>query len=243
MKLETPPFPALSCWRCLPELLRGKPAFLREWIEGSGGFRWRMCLAVIVAGAGLFGAAVGWWRSEAQAVITAIKLPCILLLTALGNAVLNGLLAPLLGLNLNFRQSALAVLLSFTLAAMILGSLAPLVAFLAWNLPTVGSAPGSLRVAHGVVLLMTVLTVAFAGGVSNLRLFQLLQSASANRAVARRILLAWLSTNLLLGTQLTWIARPFFGDPRLPVQWLRTDAFAGNFFEATATAARRVFTP
>jgi len=148
-----------------------------------------------------------------------------------------------LGLNLNFRQSALAVLLSFTLAAMILGSLAPLVAFLAWNLPTAGSAPGSLRVAHGVVLLMTVVTVAFAGGVSNLRLFQLLQSASASRAVARRILLAWLSTNLLLGTQLTWIARPFFGDPRLPVQWLRTDAFAGNFFEATATAARRVFTP
>lgn len=143
-----------------------------------------------LAGAGLFGAAVGCWRSDGQALITAIKLPAILLLTAAGNAALNGLLAPLLGLNLGFRQSALAVLLSFTLAAVILGSLAPVIAFVVWNLPPMAAEFGRNRAAHGVLLLTTVATVAFAGVVANVRLLRLLQSLAESRAVARRILLA-----------------------------------------------------
>jgi hypothetical protein len=49
--------------------------------------------------------------------------------------------------------------------------------------------------------------------------------------IARRVLLAWLAVNLFLGSQLTWIARPFIGAPQLPVVFLRDTAFQGNFYE------------
>ena len=84
--------------------------------------------------------------------------------------------------------------------------------------------------------------IAFAGIVANVRLLQFLRDLAGSRAVALRLLIAWLAGNLLLGTQLTWIARPFFGSPNLPVQFLREDALRGNFFESVLYNARRLFT-
>ena len=34
---------------------------------------------------------------------------------------------------------------------------------------------------------------------------------------ARRVLFAWLTVNLFLGSQLSWVLRPFIGSPGLPV--------------------------
>ena len=62
-------------------------------------------------------------------------MPLIILLTTLGNAILNAMLAPLLGLNLGLRQSFLAILMSFAIASAILGAFSPLAAFMIWNLP------------------------------------------------------------------------------------------------------------
>src|SRR5438045_2249836 len=117
----------------IPSLLRGEPERLNQSIQDCTPGRILLYLAVIFGGAGLFGAAVGFWRAPLQAFYTALKLPLILLLTTLGNALLNGMLAPLLGLNISFRQSSLAILMSFTIAAAILGSFSPLKAFVDWN--------------------------------------------------------------------------------------------------------------
>jgi hypothetical protein len=57
---------------------------------------------------------------------------------------------------------------------------------------------------------------------------------------ARRILFAWLSVNLLLGAQLSWILRPFIGTPSLPVEFLRADALHGNFFESILHTAHQL---
>ena len=95
-------------------LLRGEPGSLIAWVEQSDLRRVATCVGVIVAGAGLYGAAMGWWRAPLQAAFVAIKFPLIILLTTMGNALLNAMLAPLLGLNLGLRQSFLAILLSFT---------------------------------------------------------------------------------------------------------------------------------
>ncbi len=57
--------------------------------------------------------------------------------------------------------------------------------------------------------------------------------------VLAAVILAWLATNLLLGAQLSWIARPFFGQPDLEVVFLRDDAFRSNFFEALASSIGR----
>ncbi|MBN8248249.1 MAG: hypothetical protein J0L84_12500, partial [Verrucomicrobia bacterium] len=185
----------------IPELLRGRPDVLRGWVAGVSGRHLAACIAMIVLGAGLFGGAVGCWRSPAQALFTAVKLPLILLGTALGNALLNALLAPLLGVQVRFREASMAVLLSFALAAVILGSLAPLLAFLVWNLPPMAAAAEGSRVAFRTLQLTSVAAVAFAGIAANVRLHQLL-TALAGRAPATRLLWAWLAANLLLGGQL-----------------------------------------
>src|SRR5215831_6156748 len=121
--------------RTIGVLLRGQPDVLAEWIEHWTLKRLLFCVAVIFIGAGLYGAAMGWWRAPQQGLIVAIKFPLIILLTTVGNALLNGMLAPLLGLNLGLRQSFLAILMSFTIASAILGSFSPIAAFAIWNAP------------------------------------------------------------------------------------------------------------
>jgi hypothetical protein len=198
-------------------------------------------LLLIIFGAGVYGASVGSWRSPVQGGYTAIKFPLILLLTAFGNALLNAMLAPLLGLNLRFRQTLLAVLMSFTIAAVILGSFGPIVWFVTWNIPPLKTGQGAALTAHSVHLLTQVCLIAFAGVVANLRLIQLLRRLSGSVRIARRILFAWLAGNLLLGSQLSWLLRPFVGSPGLPVEFLRKEAFHGNFFEAVLRAAKNLF--
>ena len=222
----------------LPVLLRGEAARIAPWLEDRRPARLALHLVAIVAGAGLFGAAVGAWRGAEQAGYVALKFPLVLLLTSLGNALLNGMLAPLLGLDLGVRASLRAVLFSFTIASAILGACSPLMAFLVWNLPPLG-APDS-GAAHSVLLLTLVATIAFAGVMANVRLRQLLQQLSGSPRVARRVLLAWLAGNLFLGSQISWILRPFVGSPGLPVAFLRDDALNGSFFEAVFQAARHL---
>lgn len=173
---------------------------------------------------------MGWWRDPWQALFVAIKFPLILLLTALGNALLNAMLAPLLGLNISFRQSLLAILMSFAIAAAVLGAFSPLAAFLVWNAPPLVSASSS-NPTYAFIKLTHVVVIAFAGIAGTGRLFQLLAQLGGSKAVARRVLFAWLAGNLFLGSQLAWIARPFIGAPHLPVVFLRDTAFQGSFYE------------
>lgn len=224
----------------LGRLLRGEPDCLRAWSE-----RWQaapavLCLAVIVAGAGAYGAAMGCWRSPMQALMVGIKFPLIILLTSTGNALLNAMLAPLLGLNLGLRQSFLAVLMSFAVACAILGAFSPLAAFVVWNAPPMTT---DMRLSSGTyysIMLVHVLSIAFAGVAANLRLYEFLRGLSPGPKVARRVLFAWLAGNLFLGSQLTWILRPFIGSPALPVQFLRPNALQGNFFETVFFSVARV---
>ena len=211
-------------------LLRGEANTLAGWSAHFDSRRLAVHVGAVVLGAGLYGAVMGWWRAPLQAFYVGIKFPLILLLTAFGNALLNGMLAPLLGLNISFRQSLLAVLMSFAIAAAILGAFAPLAGFLVWNTPPMTPDLKS-SATYGFIKLVHVLVIAFAGIVGNARLFQLLMKLGGRRQVAGRVLVAWLAVNLFLGSQLTWIARPFIGSPDLPVVFLRDTAFQGNFYE------------
>jgi len=221
-------------------LLRGEPASMRAWVERWEPRQLAICLAVILAGAGLYGAAMGAWRAPLQALFVALKFPAILLLTTLGNALLNGMLAPLLGVPISFRQSLLAILVSFTVAAAILGSFSPLAAFMVWNAPPIAAEARLSSGPYSFILLTHVAVIAFAGITANVRLWQLLRQLSGSSAGARRVLLGWLTGNLLLGSQLAWILRPFIGSPTLPVEFVRATAFQGNFYEAVYRSLLRV---
>ena len=223
------------------DLLRGEVAPIGDSMDHWDARQQGMCTAVIVVGAGFYGAAMGSWRAPLQALYVAIKFPLIILLTTVGNSLLNAMLAPLLGLNISLRQSFLAVLFSFTIASTILGAFAPLAAFVVWNSPPL-PAPGSEYSSgtYNFIQLTHVAVIAFAGVIGNLRLVWLLRLLGGSPAVARRVLLAWLAGNLFLGSQLCWILRPFIGAPGLPVEFLRTTAFKGNFYEAVFNAFLRL---
>jgi hypothetical protein len=51
---------------------------------------------------------------------------------------------------------------------------------------------------------------------------------------------AWLAGNLLLGSQISWVLRPFVGSPTLPVQFMRGDAWQGSFFESVFRSLQRL---
>lgn len=222
-------------------LLRGQPEVLGEWIENWTAKRLLFCVAVIFAGAGFYGGAMGWWRAPEQGLIVALKFPLIILLTTLGNALLNGMLAPLLGLNIGLRQSLLAILMSFTIASAILGSFSPLTAFVVWNAPPLSDKAHFSERTYSFIQVMHVCIIAFAGTVANVRLVQLLKQLSGKAAVARRVLFAWLIGNLFLGSQLCWILRPFIGSPSLEVAFFRPHPLQGNFYETLFFAIRRAF--
>ncbi|MBI3882481.1 MAG: hypothetical protein HY301_20775, partial [Verrucomicrobia bacterium] len=177
---------------------------LRDWAA-----RWHrghaaLWLVTIAVGAGLYGAAMGWWRAPLQAFYTALKFPLVILLTTLGNALLNAMLAPLLGVNLGLRQSLLAVLMSFAIASAILGGLAPLLAFVVWNTPPFHLELGAAFLAYRFMQLAVVAGIIYAGVVANVRLLPLLEAHAASRRAARCVLLAWLAGNLFLGSQICW---------------------------------------
>jgi hypothetical protein len=216
----------------IPTLLRGEARPIQSWIAEWNAGRMILYGMVIVAGTAAFGGAIGVWRDPVQAVYTAIKFPLIVLLTALGNGLLNGMMAPLLGINISFRQSLLAIFMSFTIAAAVLGACSPLMYFMVWNTPPLDTTDTGAASTHSLMFVVLVAIMAVAGIAGNVRLLQLLRQLSGRDASARRTLVAWLAGNLLLGSQLTWILRPFVGSPSLPVEFLRPNPFDGNFFEA-----------
>ncbi|HXC99489.1 MAG TPA: hypothetical protein VN048_09120 [Verrucomicrobiae bacterium] len=220
--------PTSTGFRQISVLLRGEPEPINAWIQQWNPARALLHVGVIVAGTGLYGAAMGYWRDPLQALFVAVKFPLIILMTTLGNGLLNGMLAPLLGLNLSFRQCLQSILMSHTITAAILGAFSPVMFFMIWNAPLMSAHD---RTGYDFIMLGHVLVIAFAGMAGNLRLGRLLAQMGGSVAVGRRVLFAWLAGNLLLGSQLSWILRPFIGAPDLPVQFLRKEAFNGNFFE------------
>lgn len=152
-------------------LLRGEMQSITAWLERWDARRFALHVGVIVLGAGLYGAAMGWWRDPQQALFTAVKFPIIILVTTMGNALLNAMLAPLLGLNIPFRQSFSAILMSFTVACAILGAFSPVMAFMVWNAPPIS--PETVQGAtYNLIKLANVALIAFAGITGNARLYE-----------------------------------------------------------------------
>ena len=221
----------------LKDLLGGRVARLTDALAQPGAAWTWLCVVTILLGAGLYGFTVGLWHAPLQSLYSAIKIPLLIFLTCGANAALNGMLAQVLGLPLSFGQTTRVILLSFALASLILGALAPVILFLLWNTPPFGETSPAydvLRTAHVAV-------IALAGVVANVRLLRLLEALSAGARAARLVLFCWLAGNLLLGSQLTWVLRPFVGSPGMPVEFLRAQPLRGNFFETLAEAARHLF--
>jgi len=233
---------ALGVPRTVEGFLRAGPQDFHEWVTRHQLRLMAFCVVSIVMGAGSYGLVIGSWRDSWQACYTGIKLPLAILLTTAGNGLLNGMLAPLLGLNVSFRQSLSAVLVSFGIASIVLGALSPVAWFIIWNTPPLTLRTSWVSPEYGFLQLMLTVFVALAGTIGNVRLLPLLRQWAGNRAVARNVLLAWLAGNLFLGSQICWVLRPFIWDARRPVEFIGPDGWHGSFFETLFQAAWRLMT-
>ena len=216
-------------WEDMVSLCRGDPEVLCDWLEKDNSHKIYSCLFWTLVGSSVYGSAIGIWRSPLQAAYVAMKFPLLILLVTTGNALINGMLAQLYGAQISFRQSYLSVLMSFATLSIIILSLSPISYFLLYSSSPMGSE--GAETAHSIILLFNVLVIAFSGVVSNTNLYRLIQRVTNSTNKSKQIIFSWLAVNLLLGGQLSWIMRPFFGTPKVPVQFIRDDALDGNFFE------------
>lgn len=211
-------------------LARAETAGLVGWLGEKSPRSMLPLIIGIVAGCGLYGFAIGLGRAPLMALYVAVKMPLLILLTLGVNGLINGMFGSLLGSGMSFRQTMQACLMSFALFALIVGSLAPVMIGMALDRPPDGAA--ELYGWYRAFLLTNTAVIAFAGVIANHKLLRLIEAFSGSRPAAIRTLVAWLAGNLFVGAQLSYNLRPFFGNPDLPVQFLRPDPFDGTFYEA-----------
>lgn len=212
-------------------LMQGNPRVLAGWLQEP--VSWKSLsplLAGIVMGGAAYGFAIGLWRAPLQGLFVAIKMPCLIFLTLLVNGLINGMLGQLLGSGMSFRQTLTACLMSFAIFGLIVGSLSPIAIGMVMDAPRPGEA-GEAAWYRGILLTHTAI-IAFAGIIANHKLLRLIQVFSGSVSTGWRTLLAWLAGNLFVGAQLSYNLRPFFGNPKLPIQFLRPDPFDGSFYES-----------
>jgi hypothetical protein len=211
----------------LKSLLRAEPSALAGELERP---KLLPYLLAIVIGCGSYGVALGLWRAPLMGLYVGIKMPLLILLTLSVNGLINGMMAQVLGSGLAFRQTLTAILMSFATFGMIVGSLSPLVIGMVLDAPPLND-PNAWDW-YRMFLLMNTAVIAFAGVVANHKLLRLIQHFAGSASIGWRTLIAWLAGNLFVGAQLSYLLRPFFGNPELPVQFLRDDPFHGNFYQA-----------
>ncbi|WP_395752624.1 hypothetical protein [Prosthecobacter sp.] len=217
----------------LLSLARGETVGLVGWLEEKSVRAMLPLVVGILAGCGVYGFAIGLGRAPLMACFVAVKMPLLIFLTLGVNGLINGMFGSLLGSGMSFRQTLQACLMSFALFALIVGSLAPIIIAMALDRPADGTR--DLEGWYRVFLLSNTAVIAFAGIIANHKLLRLIEAFSGSAAAARRTLVAWLAGNLFVGAQLSYILRPFFGNPALAVEFLRPDPFHGNFYESVWT--------
>lgn len=220
----------LQSLRELPLLCQGRREAMKGWLENPAGARLAACVAAIVVGCGAYGFTLGLWRAPLMGGFVAAKLPLLIFLTLLTNGVLNGMLSQLLGSGLGFRQTMLAMLMSFAAFSLIVGVLSPVALVMVLDAPAPDE-PGAQQ-SYRVILLVHTAIIAFAGITAHRRFYPVLAATSENPAAAPRVFFAWLAGNLFVGAQLSWNLRPFFGQPGKEVQFLRSDWNRSSFYES-----------
>lgn len=185
-------------------------------------------LARLVAGGALYGAVLGSWHGPRLALYTALKLPLLLIATALATAAFQGLIGRALGLSLGAGGALRLSLRGYATTALLLGSLAPVAALFVASAP-LPDADG--RTAHNLLYLTHVALVAACGlgGLASLR--RELGAAAPSPRAARTAFAAWIAVSALVGGELAWALRPFVGSVYEPVAFLRADALDGNVYE------------
>jgi len=212
----------------------------RRLLDGltQSGEHGRICVAALLAlaaGAAAYGFAFGLWRHPLQACYSAAKMPLLFAVIVLCSAVINFMLARLLGASLSLRLVLITILLGMTVTAVLLGATSPIVAFFVLQLRAPGSLSpvpdrGLMRV-YSLLIPLHVTVVAAAGIVGNLRVLNLLVFLTGSKRTAWRVLVAWLLVIGFVGCELSWLFSPFLCKPTYAPHVFSREYFQQNFYE------------
>lgn len=148
-----------------------------------------------------YGAVLGMFEPGLQTVYAALKLPVVVLGTALLCIPTFYVFNSILGSTLTFRQTVALVFTMTAAVATILAAFAPI----AWFFTVSTGTEGFLVALHAAVF---AIALAWSGRLLG-SLRELLQAATGTASVHRGFLALWLALVAAVGTQMAWNFRPF----------------------------------
>jgi len=197
--------------------------------------------ATILVGTIAYGFAFGLWRSPLQGLYSAMKMPILFFAIVLASALINTMLAQVLGAALSFRQVCASMFLGMALCAAILGALSPIVIFFVLQatspdpavvgLPFDDPAVAASKRVYWMLLLTHVGVIGMSGIVGNIRLYHLLRILTGTHKMALRLLAVWIAVAGFVGCELSWLLSPFLCKPTQLPHVIPKEYFHENFYE------------
>lgn len=183
----------------------------------------------------LFGVVLGMSHSWMQALMSAIKLPMLFLVTLLICLPTLYFFNLLYGSQLTFQQTTTLMMAAVTITGALSLAFASISLFF-WL--TIGEQ-------YTILILLNVIILGISSwwGLSFLRQGMLHVQRHALDVRQWRILTTWLVIYAFVGTQMAWALRPFFGVPSEPFVVLRSDGgtFIGSMFTALGWLLQKLF--
>lgn len=218
-------------------LLRDRSAFLAEIRAGiklkSKSTALLVCGSIFFA---VYGAIIGSSNSWMQAISSAVKLPCLYLITLIICFPTLYFFSILFGSRKTAGQHFTMLLTAAAVISVLLFSFAPVTLFFLIS-------TGRTSYSYQFFKLLNVVIFAVTGLIGVKFLYQgmrLLSEEDTEGLETRMgILRFWLILYAFVGTQLAWTLRPFFGTPEAPFELVRE--MQGNFYLDIAKAFGEIF--
>ncbi|MDJ1182048.1 hypothetical protein [Roseofilum casamattae] len=206
------------------DLLRERELFLHDICEGV---KLKPKITGLLISSSIFFAAygliLGAYSSWYQALISALKLPALYLLTMVICFPTLYFFNIMFGSRRSFEQYLCLLMTSMAVISVLLFGFAPVSLFFLLSTKN-----------YHFFLLLNVVILGISGGLGVQFFYQGMQRLTASdmegKEIRHRILLAWLSLYAFVGSQLAWTLRPFFGSPGKPFELFRD--LESNFYLA-----------
>jgi hypothetical protein len=183
----------------------------------------RRSVRIVLVASPVYGLAMGSFSVDALgrvafAVLSAVKLPFLILVSAAvcvpGFFVINAAA----GLRDDFRESLRAIAAAQAAVALALCSFAPLVLVLYSGLES-----------HRIALIWNMLAFTAAAVIGQIVMLRRYRPLIRRNTRHRSMLVVWLVMYAFVGVQMGWSLRPFVGTPGTPVQVFRDGAFTNAY--------------
>ncbi len=221
----------MAFFRLMDDFLRGRGRFA-VGAPLAGGLRW--LFVFVLVGGTFYGAVMGSFSGLEpgrfhQLLYSGVKVPILLLVTF-------GLCLPsffvinsVAGLRDDFAQALQAVVGTQACLTLVLAALAPVTAVF-----YASCSDYALAVAFNGGMF------AVAAATAQIVVRRYYDPLIRRNAKHRTMLHVWLGLYIFVGIQMSWVLRPFIGDPAQPVAFFRADAW-GNAYMVVFSLIRHAF--